>query len=119
MTTHTSRNAQHQLQETHKSVGTVGTVGTASNHAACSRSHLIKEVGTGGNTNTFLSIRERDFYAFWLSLFPPFWRWEQIGNKLHLWKARVRALFPPFPLFPPFLKLEQHVYVCFSGGSAQ
>lgn len=110
--------ANTQIQETHKTVGTVGTVGTANNHAAFSRSHRIKEVGTGGNTNTLLNIRARRLYAFWLSLFPPFSRWEQIGNSFHLWKPRSRALFPLFPLFPPFLKLEEHVYVCFPGGGA-
>ena len=98
-----------QIHRNLKSVGTVGTVGTASNYGACRRSHPIKEVGTGGNTHTFLNIRANRKPSFWLSLFPQKKAWEQKTHFHISWRPRHSWLFTPFPLFPHFLESVEHL----------
>ncbi|WP_141124102.1 hypothetical protein [Pseudomonas marincola] len=81
-----------QLHRNLKLVATVATVATASNHGAYSRCHLIKEVATGGNTNTLLNIRACHVPFIWLSLLPLKMKWQQIGIILNPCKPRARAV---------------------------
>jgi hypothetical protein len=81
-----------QFHSNLESVATVATVATALRGGPFSRCHPIKEVATGGNTNTFLNIRACRLPFIWLSLLPLKMKWQQIGNIFSLCKARARAV---------------------------
>ena len=44
--------------------------------------------------------------------------WQQNTDFGNGWKPRITGLLPLLPLLPVFLKLEKHVYECFSCGCA-
>ena len=108
----------NQLHRNLKSLATLATVATALLGGPFRRCHLIKEVATGGNTNSFLNIRQRCSPLPWLLLLPVKNHWQQNTDFGNGWKPRITGLLPLLPLLPVFLKLEKHVYECFSCGCA-
>lgn len=118
-TTGTPHNQIARVHRNLESVATVATVATALLGGPISRCHLIKEVATGGNTNSFLNISATTFLTYWLSLLPQKSGWQQNGNKKHVWRPRFTGLLPPLPLLPHFLNSQEHVYVSNPGEVAQ
>ena len=88
----TALSLQTQLHRNLKSLATVATPATALRGGAYSRCHLIKEVATGGNTNSILNIRHCHYCALWLSLLPVKKHWQQKRGFGNAWKARSRAV---------------------------
>ena len=83
---------QTQLHRNLKSLATVATPATALRGLAYSRCHLIKEVATGGNTNSILNLSACHYCALWLSLLPVKKHWQQKRGFGNAWKARSRAV---------------------------
>ena len=115
ITPNTPPTGLNQLHRNLKSLATVATTATTLRSGPFSRCHLIKEVATGGNTNSFLNISPLHISLFWLLLLPVKKLWQQNSCIGKGWRPRNTGLLPLLPLLPVFLKLEEHVYWCFSG----
>ncbi|SDT97900.1 hypothetical protein SAMN05216296_1028 [Pseudomonas pohangensis] len=114
ITSKTAPTGVNQLHRNLKSLATVATTTTGLRNGAYSRCRLIKEVATGGNTNSFLNIGCLHRPLFWLLLLPVKKQRQQNMGIGSAWKARNPWLLPLLPLLPVFLKLEEHVCSCFS-----
>jgi hypothetical protein len=92
-----------------ETVATVATVATPFRSGALQRCHLIKEVATGGNTNTLLNIGDAISTTYRLYQLPQINRWQRTGSKFDSWRPLIPELLPPLPLLPRFLKSQQHL----------